>query len=374
MTWHAIRSLFPVTRKWAFFDHAAVAPIPHTAAAEMARYAQVVGEHGIAAVGELVAGTTRVRQLAAKLINAPDVHDVLFVPNTTVGIGLIAEGFPWKAGENVVLAAEEYPSNQYPWLNLQARGVEVRRVPSRGNRVSIDDVAAAMDGKTRVLSASAVQFASGFRADLDALGELCRSRGVFFFVDAIQALGVFPIDVQKSPIDALAADGHKWLLAPEGAGFGYIRREWVDRLHPIGVGAHSVVHPFEYSTIDFTLKPHAGRWEGGALNVPGLWALGASLELLLNAGIPNVAARVLELTDYLCERVTAAGCEVFSCRDGDARSGIVSFTKPGHDQKAVMKRCREAGVIINCRADRLRASPHCYNTEDEVDRLVEVLR
>jgi cysteine desulfurase/selenocysteine lyase len=370
--WSAIRSHFPVTRKWAFFDHAAVAPIPDTAAGEMARYAQVVGEHGIAAVAELVAGTNRVRTLAAQLINAPDVNDVCFVPNTTVGIGLIAEGFPWQAGENVVLAAEEYPSNQYPWLNLQARGVEVRRVPSRGNRVSVDDIAAAMDAKTRVLSASAVQFASGFRADLDALGELCRSRGVFFFVDAIQALGVFPIDVQKTPIDALAADGHKWMLAPEGAGFGYIRREWVDRLHPIGVGAHSVVRPFEYSTIDFTLKPHAGRWEGGALNVPGLWALGASLDLLLTAGIPNVAARVLELTDYLCERVKAVGCEVFSCRDGDAGSGIVSFTKPGADQKAV-KRCRDAGVIINCRADRLRASPHCYNTRDEIDRLVAAL-
>lgn len=237
MNWDAVRSLFPVTRKWAFFDHAAVAPIPDTAAAELARYARVVGENGIAGVLDLVAGTTRVRQLAARLINAPAVEDVMFVPNTTVGIGLIAEGFPWKPGENVVLAADEYPSNQYPWLNLQGRGVEVRRVPSRGNRVEIDDISAAMDAKTRVLSTSAVQFASGFRADLDALGGLCRSRGVFFFVDAIQALGVFPIDVQRTPVDALAADGHKWLLAPEGAGFAYVRREWVDRLHPIGVGA-----------------------------------------------------------------------------------------------------------------------------------------
>lgn len=374
MNWDAIRTHFPVTSKWAFFDHAAVAPIPNTAAAEMARYARVVGENGIAGVHELVAGTNRVRGLAAKLINAPTVEDVTFVPNTTVGIGLIAEGFPWKAGENVVLAAEEYPSNQYPWLNLQSRGVEVRRVPSRGNRVDITDIAAAMDTKTRVLSASAVQFASGFRADLDALGELCHTRGVFFFVDAIQALGVFPLDVQRTPIDALAADGHKWMLAPEGAGFAYIRREWVDRLHPIGVGAHSVVHPFEYSNIDFALKPHAGRYEGGALNVPGLWALGAGLDLLLGTGIQNVAARVLELTDYLCERVTAAGCEVFSSRVGNDRSGIVSFTKLGHDQKEVVKRCRAAGVVVNCRADRLRASPHCYNTFDEIDRLVEALQ
>lgn len=136
---------------------------------------------------------------------------------------------------------------------------------------------------------------------------------------------------------------------------------------------HSVVNPFEYHNIDFTLKPHAGRWEGGAPNVPGLWALGASLDLLLGAGIPNVAARVLELTDYLCERVTSVGCEVFSSRTGSDRSGVVSFTKPGHDQKELVKRCRAAGVVINCRADRLRASPHCYNTEAEVDRLVDLL-
>jgi cysteine desulfurase/selenocysteine lyase len=374
MTWDAVRSLFPVTRKWAFFDHAAVAPIPDTAAAELARYARVVGENGIAGVLDLVAGTNRVRALAARLINSPSVEDVMFVPNTTVGIGLIAEGFPWQAGENVVLAAEEYPSNQYPWLNLHSRGVEVRRVPSRGNRVEVADVAAAMDGRTRVLTASAVQFASGFRTDLDTLGELCRSRGVFFFVDAIQALGVFPIDVQRTPIDALAADGHKWMLAPEGAGFAYVRREWVDRLHPIGVGAHSVVNPFEYHTIDFRLKPHAGRWEGGAVNVPGLWAFGASLDLLLAAGIPNVSARVLELTDYLCERVKSVGGEVFSSRTGGDRSGIVSFTVPGHDQKELVKRCRAAGVVINCRADRLRASPHCYNTFDEIDRLADALR
>lgn len=374
MNWDAFRSHFPVTRKWAFFDHAAVAPIPDTATAELARYGTLVGENGIAAIHEMVNGTARVRALCARLINAPDVHDVCFVPNTTVGIGLIAEGFPWKAGENVVLAAEEYPSNQYPWLNLAARGVEVRRVASRGNRVEIDDIAAAMDGNTRVLSASAVQFASGFRADLDALGELCRTRGVFFFVDAIQALGVFPIDVHKTPIDALSADGHKWMLAPEGAGFAYVRREWVDRLHPIGVGAHSVVQPFEYSRIAFTLKPHAGRWEGGALNVPGLWALGASLELLLGAGIESVAARVLDLTDYLCERAASAGCEVFSSRAGNDRSGIVSLLTPGRDPKELVKRCRAARVIVNCRADRLRVSPHTYNTSEEIDHLTAALK
>src|SRR5262249_28510022 len=158
--------------------------------------------------------------------------EVCFVPNTTAGIGFIAEGFPWEPGDNVILAAEEYPSNQYPWFNLATRGVDVRQVASRGNRIEIDDVREAMNGPTRVLALSCVQFGRGWRADLDAFATLCRERAVFFFVDAIQGLGAFPLDVQRTPVDALAADGHKWLLAPEGAGIAYVRREWIERLHP----------------------------------------------------------------------------------------------------------------------------------------------
>jgi selenocysteine lyase/cysteine desulfurase len=374
MDWTAFRAHFPVTRRWAFLDHAAVSPIPDAAAAALDDYGRRIAENGLADIWHWVDRVAHVRRLAAQLVNAPSPDDVYFAPNTTLGIGLVAEGYPWKPGDNVVLAAEEYPSNQYPWLNLRDRGVEVRTVPSRGNRVEVDDVRAAMDGNTRVLSTSFVQFGSGFRADLEALGELCRERGVFFFVDAIQGLGVFPLDVQRTPIDALAADGHKWLLAPEGAAIAYIRREWVERLHAIGVGAHSVANPFEYSTIDFTLKPHAGRWEGGALNIPGVTALGASVELLLEAGIENVAERVLHLTDHLCERAKSAGLDVFSSRRAGDASGIVSLTVPGTDPKTVMKRCREAGVIVNARAGRVRVSPHAYNTEAELDRFVDAVK
>jgi selenocysteine lyase/cysteine desulfurase len=372
MNWHAFRAQFPVTAAWAFLDHAAVAPLPAPAVAALHEYAASLAAHGITAFPEWAARLARVRALAARLINAPDVNDVYFVPNTTHGIGVVAEGFPWRSGDNVVLAAEEYPANQYPWMNLAHRGVEVRAVPSRGNRVALDDLRAAMDARTRVLTASAVQFASGFRTDLDALGALCRERDVFFFVDAIQALGAFPVDVQKTPIDALAADGHKWLLGPEGAGFGYIRRAWVDRLHPIGVGAFSVENPWAFTTIDFKLKPHAGRWEGGAYNLPGLTALGASLELLLGAGIDNVARRVVELTDHLCERASALGWAVFSSRADHEKSGIVSLSHPARDPLDVVKRCRAAGVAVNARAGRVRASPHAYNTPEELDRFLAV--
>ena len=366
----AFRRHFPVTERWAFLDHAAVAPLPDVAVAALREYGDSLAANGIAAVRDWTHRIRHVRELGRRLVNTPSADDVFFVPNTTHGIGVVAEGFPWQPGDNVVLPADEYPANQYPWLNLAARGVEARRVPTRAGRVLVDDLRAAMDARTRVLAVSAVQFATGFRADLDTLGELCREKGVFFFVDAIQALGAFPIDVQRTPIDALAADGHKWLLGPEGAGIGYVRREWVERLHPIGVGAFSVTRPLEFSTIDFTLKPHAGRWEGGALNVPGITAFGASLELLLDAGIPALRERVLGLTDYLCEHAAAAGWEVYSSRRPGEASGIVSLAVPGVPAEAVVAACRDAGVIVNARAGRVRVSPHGYNSEGEIDRFV----
>jgi selenocysteine lyase/cysteine desulfurase len=372
MDWTGLREQFPVTRRWAFFDHAAVAPLSGPAqravvewAADMADNGDVHEPHWFHRVGE-------VRRLAARLIGA-DPLDVAFVKNTSEGIGLVAEGFPWRAGDNVVTAAEEYPANLYPWMNLARRGVELRTVPSRGTRVEIDDVRAAIDGRTRVLSLSFVEFASGFRNDLDALGEWCRQRDVFFFVDAIQGLGVLPLDVGRTPIDALSADGHKWLLAPEGAGVFWLRREWVERLHPVGVGWNSVVGARDFSRIDFALKPHAGRYESGSLNVAGVHALGASLELLLGLGIPAVADRVLHLTEHLCERARAAGLGVFSSRRPEDRSGIVSLEAPGGDARALARRCRDEGIVVNVRAGRLRVSPHCYNTEEEIDRLVRTL-
>jgi selenocysteine lyase/cysteine desulfurase len=231
-----------------------------------------------------------------------------------------------------------------------------------------------MDARTRVLAISSVEFSSGFRNDLAALGELCRQRGVFFFVDAIQSLGVIPMDVQALPIDALAADSHKWMLGPEGAGIAYIRREWVERLHATGVGWNSVVNATDFSAIDFRMKPHAGRWEGGTYNVGGIAGMGESIQLLLDMGVANVQVRVRELTDYLCDQARSAGVEVFSSRKRGEDSGIVSLLTPGRDPKQLNWRCRSAGVVVNVRSGRLRVSPHAYNTVEEIDRLVELLR
>jgi selenocysteine lyase/cysteine desulfurase len=372
MDWNSLRDEMPVTRRWAFFDHAAVAPISGRAQRAIGDYAADLAENGDVNERRWLDRIEEVRRLAGQLIGA-DPLDVAFVKNTSEGIGIVAEGFPWQAGDNVVTAQEEYPANIYPWLNLQGRGVEVRLVASRDRRLWLDDIRAAIDARTRIVSLSFVEFASGFRNDLDALGGLCRQRGVLFLVDAIQGLGVLPLDVQRTPLDFLAADGHKWLLGPEGAGIFHVRRDLLDRLHPVGIGWNSVVGCRDFSRIDFQLKPHAGRWESGSLNVAGITGLGASLAWLLEIGIEAIAGRVRELTDYLCERATQAEMEVYSSRRPEDKSGIVSLVLPGTDVRQAVRRCRAEGIVVNQRAGRLRVSPHCYNTAAEIDQLMSVL-
>src|SRR5271165_735717 len=305
--WDELRMTeFPVARRWAYLDHAAVAPLPRRSGAVLRAWSLEQEENGVVNWPAWAAKIEAIRDCIASLLSA-DRDEIALVNSTTQGIGLIAEGFPWRDGDSVVIPAEEYPSNIYPWMNLASRGVSVRLVPSRAGRIWPEDLIEAMDQTTRVLAISHVEFASGFRNDLDRLAELCRPRGVALFVDAIQGLGPLTIDVRQTPIDFLAADGHKWLLGPEGAGLLYVRRDWIERLRPLGVGWHSVVGSFNSPEVEFRLKPSAERWEGGSFNMPGLQALGASVRLLLEIGPEAVSARILERASAVRTLAAASG-------------------------------------------------------------------
>ena len=374
MDWDAIRRAeFPVAERWAYFDHAAVAPLPRRARDRMVAWADEQLAQGCVGWPRWEAKVEDVRRTAAALVHAgPD--EVAFVANTTHGIGLVAEGFPWKVGDSVVTAAEEYPSNIYPWMNLAGRGVALRTVPTRAGRIWVDDIAAAIDATTRLVTISHVEFSSGFRNDLDALGALCRERNVAFFVDAIQGLGPHVIDVSTTPIDFLAADGHKWLLGPEGAGIMYVRREWIDRLRPLGVGWHSVVSSYNTPTIALHLKSSAGRWEGGSFNMPGIHALGASLELLTEIGPERVSARILERAEAVREVARRAGWTIVGSPKAEDVSGIVALEAGGVELAAFVRKARERGVVLAHRRGRVRISPHIYNNDDDLGRLAEVLQ
>ena len=374
MDWDALRrSEFPVTERWAYFDHAAVAPLPRRSGDILRAWADDQERNGVVHWPDWERKLEATRSRIAQLLNA-EAEEIAFVGSTTQGIGLVAEGFPWRPGDSVVTAAEEYPSNIYPWMNLASRGVVLRTVPSRDGRIWVEDLAEAIDQTTRILTISHVEFASGFRNDLDALGELCRGRGVALFVDAIQGLGPLTIDVKRTPIDFLAADGHKWLLGPEGAGILFVRRDWIERLRPLGVGWHSVVTPYTAPGIDFTLKPNAQRWEGGSFNMPGLQALGASLELLMELGPDAVSGRILDRARRVRESARAAGWHVYGSDRPSDLSGIVALERPGTDPDRFVRELRGRGIALASRRGRVRVSPHVYNDDEDLGRLADALR
>lgn len=370
--WAEMRRQMPVSENWAYLDHAAVAPISGPAQAALIDWANESATSGDTVWLGWDEQIRQTRRSAAQLIGAQP-EEIALIKNTTDGISLIAEGVPWESGDNVVTLADEFPSNQYPWMNLSDRGVEVRRIPTEQGRADLDRLAAACDEHTRIVTVSWVSYSSGWRNDLERLAEIAHGCGALLFIDAIQGLGVFPLDVAGTPIDFLAADGHKWLLGPEGAGMLFIRREHLDWLRPIGVGWNSVVHGQDFARIELILRDEASRYEGGSPNMPGMIAFGASLKFLLSFGMVAIADRVLELTDLACDRLAEIGASIYSDRGAERRSGIVAFEIPGRDPEILRRQCIDRGVALSLRGGRLRISPHAYNNRSDIERLMEAL-
>ena len=372
-----MRAEMPVAERWAYLDHAAVAPVSGPAQRALERWIAEAAQDGDARWPDWRRRVEETRNHAAQLIGASN-DEIALVTSTTHGINLVAEGIRWREGDNIVVLADEYPSNVYPWMNQQQHGVETRLVETDFGRLDLDKLREACDSRTRVVSASWVGFSTGYRQRWEAIGEIAHSCGAMFFLDAIQGLGVLPIDVADSPVDFLAADGHKWMLGPEGAGMAYLRKDRLEDLRPHGVGWGSVVGAHNFGVIDFRLKEDATRYEGGTANMAGLQALGASLAWFAEQDAGHRLASILQITDYLCERLASIDVDVLTHRaiepDGhDPCSGIVTALPRHESPEALRKRCLEANVVVSCRGGGLRMSLHAYNNEEDVDRLIEVL-
>jgi cysteine desulfurase/selenocysteine lyase len=364
---------FPVTEQLLYFNHAGVSPIPSRAAEAGIRMFRRSRDEGAWQLRKWEELSREARGRFAALVGAsPD--EIAFVKNTSEGLSFVAAGFPWKNGDNLVTSNAEYPSNIYPWMRLRTRNVEVRMVPAQEGRVRKEDLFTACDAKTRVITLSSVEFANGYRNDLAAIGGFCRRHGIFFCVDGIQSLGVLPMDVRAFGIDALSADGHKWLLAPEGIGAFYISRDAMEMVEPVILGWHSVQNRFDFDHYDFRMSQDARRYEPGSMNTVGLSAFNASLDLLLSVGVDRIWERVRGLTDRILEKAGEERYEVVSPDRPEERSGIVTLRVPGVDNTALWKALLARKAACAPRAGGIRLSPHFYNTPDEVDRIFDLLR
>ncbi len=372
MDWQALRDEFPITRNYNFQNHAAVAPISRRCAQAARVYLDHVAESSYVE-GHFYRHADRVRGQIAQLINAKS-DEVTFCKNTSDGLSMVANGLSWNSGDNVVTTNVEFAANMYPWMALRSRGVQVRMVFEEDGRIPLERVFEAIDNRTRLVTISSVQFASGFRTDLATLGDFCQGKGVLLCVDAIQSLGAFPIDVQAMNIDFLAADGHKWLCAPEGIGILYVRRELQGHLRPTAIGWMSMKDPFNFNRYQFEFADSARRYDSGSYNLAGIYALGGALDLIAEIGVEAISRRLLALTDALVAGVRNKGYRVLSSRQPGEASSIVSFFSDVHPPEPIQHHLQaEHRIVIAVRAGRLRASPHVYNSDREIEQLIESL-
>jgi len=373
MDFSRVTKEFPIKRSRVYLNNASIAPMSNPVIAAVNAFMADVRDNGrknyplwCRHADNIIKGRI------AALIGA-EKSEIAFIKNTTEGISIVANGIDWRPGDNVIIADIEYPSNVYCWMNLKQRGVQIRWIKCRDGRFTVADVAALIDCQTRLVSLSAVQFLNGFRFDLENVAELCRTRGVMLNLDGIQLLGALHLDVSRHPIDFLSAGGHKWLMAPIGTGIFYCRRSSLEHLHPVNVGYHSVDKSEDDIDYDFTLKPHAGRFEEALVNFPGIWGLEAAVDLIMNLGIARIERRIRKLTRRAYEGLKSRNYQIVSSFENKERSGILCFKHSSLSAQLIGERLQEAKVDLAVRGGALRMSPAFYNDEDEIDAMLAAL-
>ncbi len=363
------RPLFShITDNCTYLNHAAISPLSQNVIEKIQQYLHNRSVKSIDNFEKMEEHFIQTKQKLARLLGT-DTERIAFVDNTSNGLNILANGLQWKSGDRVLLNSMEFPSNVYPFLNLKRHGVEVDFIEPDNHTIPLEKIITAVTPQTRVISISHVQYLNGFLTDLEALGSFCRENGIILSVDVIQSAGAVPIDVDTMKIDFLASGSHKWLMAPEGIGFVYVTEELQNKIQQAYVGWTSVSNFFERMR-DFKLEldPTARRYENGVLNSAGIIGLGASLDTLLDAGIENIHEHILDLTDYLIALLDERGIEYITPGDRTERSGIVSF-KPA-DTGALIGIMNARKVHTAVRGDCVRVSPHFYNTEEEIDKLL----
>lgn len=370
----AIRSLFPATEKYAYLNSAAVSPPPKTAIEAVTWQLNDVASNGTLHFSEWVATKDRCRSLLAEMLKVRP-EQVAFLRNTSDGIASIANGLVWEKGDNIVSFEREFPANFYAWRRIRDdHGVELRLCPESDGRIELDEFIGLIDSNTKVVAISAVQFASGFKADLERIGRAARAVDALFCVDVIQGLGQIPFDLPAQYVDAACGASHKWLCAPEGCGYIYLSDRARERVKPTLLGWISVETPWDFEDRDQPLKPTALAWESGTGPASLFYGLEQSLILLTEAGADSIQKYLTGLSDHLCDGLTGKNYDVISSRNESEKSAIVCIeNRDGIPSNKIAAELESAGVIVSPRGDRLRIAPHFYNNIGDIDRLIETL-
>lgn len=376
-----LRALFPHIRQGlVYLDHAAVSPFAIPVVAALEEHIRRRSEKEVNTYLRDLAELQRCRQLVTTLINAGSDARIAFCTNTSEALNIVASGFPFQPGDCIVGNDREFPANVHPFYNLRHRGVQYIALPTTDGVVTPEMIQTAINKygaqSIKAISLSAVQFLSGYRIDLAAIGELCRKHNILFIVDAIQALGAVPIDVQAMNIDALACGGHKWLLAPHGIGFLYVSESLQDRIQQSHVGWLSVETPWNFFRFDQALAASAKRYETGTLNFLGVCGLRASLDLLLSLDISAIERHLAELAELLSEELSAFNTHLRLITFSRAhRAGIVSaeLRDPAVGE-TIFQHLHRNNVIVSLREGHIRFAPHCYTTQNEIMTAISMLR
>lgn len=367
-----VRKEFPVTKEYTYLNNASVSPLPRSVAEVITEYQNDHLKHGGIKYQKWSKKLVKTKQRIAELINA-SFEEIAFTQNTSEGLTWVAQGLDWKPGDNVIIPNIEFPANVYPWLQLETKGVEIRYVKCEDGTVEIDDIVNLIDENTKLLTVSFVQFATGYRLDLEKLGKICAKEEIYFVVDGIQGVGNLNLDVKAAQIDFLACGGHKWLLGIQGSGFFYCRQELLDSLKPVNLSWKSVKNKGEFLDYNLDLLPAARRFESATENKMGVCALGAGIKLLQEVGIKQVTEHIFKLLGRLINYLQANDYQVLSSLDRDCRSAILTFEHLNQPAEVINQRLLKNNVMVIVRNGAIRVSPHIYNTETGIDRLIDLL-
>jgi len=366
-----VREQFPITKNRAFLNHAAQSPLPRPVADVMCKCIDEQSNLGTTSAEWNDGG----KPCFAKLIGAGP-GEVAFVENTSMGLNIVANMLQYPHGSKVVTTDLEYPSAVYPWLRKRL-GVRVHYVKNVDGKILLDDMEKAVDDKTVAVVISHVEYANGFRHNLKVLSEIAHEHGAYLIVDAIQSVGTMPVDAKRDDVDFLTLSCYKWLLSPPGVGYLYVKDELIEKFEPPFVGWASVNQEI-FETVDMwdiyemPLAKTASRFEAGTPSYPSLTAADTAMKMLLDFGVENIHKRIVLLTDHLIENIKRLRLEVQTPLEKHHRSGIVNFKirEPGK----VVEKLKKKGIVVSARDNGIRVSPHFYNTETEIDKLVKEIK